>query len=302
MLSPQTLNPKPVERESDWVCEGIRRESNGMHVQEPTAEFIAGEGDDKAKGYKWQYIEKFQTSDKQGKKSREVLGHVVGLLCTAAGMCIEPQDRTGRVTHDKLIDTSGRIEFVSRIFVKVDARTMYSLPKLRKTFFAACVTFNVADSLHEACAVKMLSLISVAEQCPLQSQFFEMPFRFHQHRATTDHLHVQRRKYEWWEYKLVLYAKDNKLAESRSTVYEHFMQKISDWGHSQATDAMKKALAFETQQDERDIQALIDLLKGIDGKDQEEVASAVPRYVAVLPPLPAAAGPRGATARSDLRW
>ena len=161
------------------------------------SDFICGEGDDIAKGYKWSFIELFETSDMKGKRCRDVLGYVIGLLYCAAGMSLEPQDRTGRVGFDKLIDSSGRIEFVSRIFVEVNPTTMYSYPKLRKTFAAASVTFNVEAPLHEACAVKMLSLIAVSDQCPLQSQIYALLFRYHQHMSGSDSLDIRRRKYDW---------------------------------------------------------------------------------------------------------
>ena len=156
-----------VEKEAKWVCDGIRRESCGLPVKPPDCDFICGEGDDKTKGYKWSYIELFETSD--------------------------PQDRTGRVGYDKLIDVSGRIEFVSRIFVEINPSLMYSYPKLRKTFAAASVTFNVEALLHDACAIKMLSLISVSEQCPLQSEIYAMLYRFHQYRSGLEDLHITRR-------------------------------------------------------------------------------------------------------------
>ena len=200
-------------------------------------------------------------------------------------MSIEPQDRTGRVEYDKLIDTSGRIEFVSRIVVQVSGDRMHSFPKLRKTFYAAAVTFNMDAPLHEACAVKMLSLISVAVQCPLQSQFYGMLFRYHQHRAKFDSLNVHRRRLEWWEYKLVLYAQDNQLEDSREKVYEHLMRKSSDWNYPKAEQAMLKHLSTEMQQSVADIQKLIDVIRDIDGKDQDGVAETVGRCYALLPPV-----------------
>ena len=185
-----------VEKEAKWVCDGIRRESYGLPVKAPDCDFICGEGDGKTKGYKWSFIELFETADRTGKRCREVLGYVVGLLYCSAGMSLEPQDRTGRVGYDKLTDATGRIEFVSRIFVEINPSVMYSYPKLRKTFAAASVTFNVEASLHDACAVKMPSLIAVAEQCPLQSEIYAMLYRFHQHRAQSEELHIKRRKYD----------------------------------------------------------------------------------------------------------
>ena len=185
-----------VEKKAKWVCDGIWRESYGLPVKPPDCDFICGEGDDKTKGYKWSYTELLETSDRKGKRCREVLGYVVGLLYCAAGMSLEPQDRTGRVGYDKLIDVSGRIEFVSRIFVEITPSLMYSYPKLRKTFAAASVTFNVEAPLHDACAIKMLSLISVSEQCPLQSEIYAMLYRFHQYPSGLEDLHIKRRKYD----------------------------------------------------------------------------------------------------------
>ena len=63
-----------VERHAAWTWDGIRREAYGMHVRPPSAEFIAGEGNDRAKGFKWQYIAKFQTSDYSGVQGADRLG------------------------------------------------------------------------------------------------------------------------------------------------------------------------------------------------------------------------------------
>ena len=49
--------------------------------------------------------------------AREVLGLVIGLLFAEPGEGLESQDRTCRVGYDKLVDTSGRVEFTSRIYV-----------------------------------------------------------------------------------------------------------------------------------------------------------------------------------------
>ena len=274
-----------VERHAVWTCDTIRRESYGMPVKAPTSEFISGEGDDRMKGYKWQYISKFATKDYPGAKARAVLGQVVGLLYTAAGMSIEPQNRTGRVGHEQLIDVSGRVEFVSRIFVPVSNTVMHTFPKLRKTFYAAAITFNMEAPFHEACAVKMLSLISVAYQCPLQSQLFALLFRYHQYRATLDTISIQRRRLEWWEYKLLLYASDHKLGESRLAVYEHFMREASDSNYPAAEQAKLQHLSCEMQRDVSDIKRLIDLIRDTDGKEQEGVAEIVGRYAALLPPV-----------------
>ena len=274
-----------VEEEAKWVCEAIRRESYGLPTRPPDSDFICGEGDDKAKRYKWSFFQLFETSDTKGKRCREVLGYVVGLLYCAAGMSLEPQDRTGRVGFDKLIDSTGRIEFVSRIFVEIDQSTMYSYPKLRKTFAAARVTFNMEESLHAACAVKMLSLIAVSEQCPLQSQIYAMLFRFHQYLSDGDSLDIHRRKFDWWEYKLSRLVQDNGLQASRWAVYKHLMGKVADWQYPESTRAMLASLSKEMQMEVADIQSLIDAAKENDGRDVQQVVSLIRHYVAVLPPV-----------------
>ena len=199
---------------------------------------------------------------------------------------MKPQDRTGRVGYDRLIDSTGRIEFVSRIFVELDdSKTMYSYPKLRKMFAAASVTFNVEAPFHDACAVKMLSLIAVAEQCHLQSEIYAMLFRYHQHHASEDDLNVKRRKYDWWEFTLMMLVKDNNLAESRKSVYEHLMRKASDWQTTKSHAAMLKSLSQEMQMETEHVQRMIDAAKDIDGTDAQQVTDMVRRYVAALPPV-----------------
>ena len=144
-------------------------------MKKPDAEFMAGEGDDRTKAYRWKFVQHFICRDRRGKRAREVLGLVTALLYVASGMSLEPQDDTGRVSPEKLIDPTNRIEFVSRIFVPIcGGSKMFSFPKLRKTFAAATVTFNVADPYPEAAAMKMLSIMSMADQCPLQFAFYSM--------------------------------------------------------------------------------------------------------------------------------
>ena len=103
------------------MCWGLLKISC-QSVKHPEAEFIMGEGDDKVKGHTWSFIKKFELKDTKKANARMVLGLVTGFLYTAAGMILEPQDRTGRVGHEGhegLIDKTGRTEFTSRIFVPV---------------------------------------------------------------------------------------------------------------------------------------------------------------------------------------
>ena len=71
---------------------------------------------------------------------------------------------------------------------------MYSFPTLRKTFAAASVTFNMTDPHPDACAVKMLSILSMAQQCPLQSAFYAKIDRYYATRATKTRINVTKRK------------------------------------------------------------------------------------------------------------
>ncbi|CAE7250896.1 unnamed protein product, partial [Symbiodinium sp. KB8] len=112
-----------VKEAAEYMAETIRRESSGQHVKRPNREFIAGEGDDRAKAYLWDFIQKFELKDRKNKRSREVLGLVTAILYVSAGMSLEPQDRTGRVPPDQLIDKENRIEFTSRIYVPLSGGT-----------------------------------------------------------------------------------------------------------------------------------------------------------------------------------
>ena len=59
--------------------------------------------------------------------SRDKLGYSIGFLNVMSGLALEPQDRTGRVRFDKYLDTSSRLEFVSRIFsITPDSRHVVS--------------------------------------------------------------------------------------------------------------------------------------------------------------------------------
>ena len=181
-----------IKKAAHYMVETIRRESAGEHVKKPNKEFIAGEGDDRAKAYAWPFIQQFQLADRRNRRAREVLGLVTAVLYVDAGMSLEPQDRTGRVAADRLIDTDNRIEFVSRIFVPLnDGQAMRSFPKLRKTFAVASITFNMRDRLHTAAATKMISIMMVCDQCPLQFAYYSMVARIHLHRVEQETMDLE---------------------------------------------------------------------------------------------------------------
>ena len=257
-----------VTEKAAYTADTIIRESTGRHVKKPDAEFMCGEGDDRAKAYKWKFIQLFQCKDKRGKHAREVLGVVTAILYVSAGMCLEPQDRTGRVSPEKLIDATNRIEFTSRISVPVANGTlMFSFPKLRKTFAAATVTFNVTDSFNEAAATKMLSIMSMCDQCPFQLAFYSMVCRYYLARITNDRIIMEKRKYEWWEFKLILLIKDNNLEATLSNIYRHL--------HERAEKKMRLS--------PREVNDFIDAFNGADGDDLRSVEELVQRYAAALP-------------------
>ena len=132
MLEDQTYIKQIIEYvtwKAQYAAKTIVRVSKGQSVSKPESEFINGEGDDRLKGYKWSFIQKFQTRDMNGKSCRKVLGVVTAILYTISGMSLEPQDRTGRVSAEKLIDPTARMEFTSRIFVPLDdGKVMRSFP------------------------------------------------------------------------------------------------------------------------------------------------------------------------------
>ena len=164
----------------------MERESQGKSVKLPEHEFLMGEGDDKVSTYTRSFIKRFQLADARDKDCRKVLGLFTGYLYTMAGMNLEPQDRSGRVDHERLIEVSGRVEFTSRICVIVGKDEMvYRFPKLRKTFAASCATFNMEQKLHEAAVTKMLSIVQMCVQCPLLSSFYMMIYRYHRRRCKT---------------------------------------------------------------------------------------------------------------------
>ena len=199
-----------VAAKAERLADTITRVSKGQHVTKEDSEFLNGEGDDRVKGFRWAFIQRFETKDKKNKDARESLGVMTSFMYTLAGMSLEPQDRTGRVSAEKLIDKSQRIEYISRIFVPIqDGKAMRSFPKLRKTFAAATVTFNVNDPFLTAAATKMLSIMMMCEQCPLQFPFYSLIFRFYQHQLKDDTIITTKRKYEWWELKLIYMISDN---------------------------------------------------------------------------------------------
>ena len=250
------------------------------------SEFINGEGDDRLKGYRWAFIQIFETRDMYGKHARRVLGVITAALYTMAGMSLEPQDRTGRVSADKLIDKTKRIEFTSRIFVPVNGgKSMCSFPKLRKTFSAATVTFNVNDPFLTAAATKMLSIMAICEQCPLQFSFYSMVFRYYHKQIVDDALITGKRKYEWWELKLLYIVSDNNLESSMKAVYAHLTNRAQGYTAPSITSGMLNALAEETRLASKEIVNLIDAFDGATGDDLGSVQDLVQRYVAILPPV-----------------
>ncbi|CAE7235180.1 unnamed protein product [Symbiodinium sp. KB8] len=227
-----------VKEAAEYMAETIRRESSGQHVKRPNREFIAGEGDDRAKAYLWDFIQKFELKDRKNKRSREVLG------------------------------LENRIEFTSRIYVPLSGGTqMRSFPKLRKTFSVASITFNVRDHLHLAAATKMISIMMVAEQCPLQFAYYSMVARVHLHMLEDDRLDLQRRKYEWWESKLVHLISDNSLDNSLRNVYEFLRGRVAADEDPALSAQMVSAISKEMQTDSKSILAMIDAFEGVEGGD-----------------------------------
>ena len=55
-----------VEEKAVYRADTVKRESKGWRTKRPESEFINGEGDDRAKGYKWSFIKKFEFKDKKG--------------------------------------------------------------------------------------------------------------------------------------------------------------------------------------------------------------------------------------------
>ena len=275
-----------VKEAAEYMAETIRRESSGQHVKRPNREFIAGEGDDRAKAYLWDFIQKFELKDRKNKRSREVLGLVTAVLYVSAGMSLEPQDRTGRVPPDQLIDKENRIEFASRIYVPLNGGThMRSFPKLRKTFSVASITFNVRDHLHLAAATKMISIMMVAEQCPLQFAYYSMVARVHLHMLEDDRLDLHRRKYEWWESKLVHLISDNSLDNSLRNVYDFLRGRVAADEDPDLSAQMVSALSKEMQTDSKAILAMIDAFEGVEGGDLQLAAELTQRYATALPPV-----------------
>ena len=135
---------------------------------------------------------------------------------------------------------------------------MYSFPKLRKTFAAASVTFNMEQSFHDACACKMLSIVQMATQCPLQTAFYSMLYRYHRHRAENVPINTNRRKYEWWEFKMVKMTEDNDLEPTFDAVHEHLRSKIEHWTHCEHKRDMLQALSVEMQVDKDAVIGLMD--------------------------------------------
>ena len=275
-----------VAAKADRLADTITRVSKGQHVTKEDSEFLNGEGDDRVKGFRWAFIQRFETNDKKNKDARESLGVMTSFMYTLAGMSLEPQDRTGRVSAEKLIDKTQRIEYISRIFVPIqDGKAMRSFPKLRKTFAAATVTFNVNDPFLTAAATKMLSIMMMCEQCPLQFPFYSLIFRFYQHQLKDDTIITTKRKYEWWELKLIYMISDNGLQQSMTAVCKHLADKANANTSPEIADAMLAALAAETQLARKDLICLIDAITETEGDDRGTVQDLVQRYVSVLPPV-----------------
>ncbi|CAE7300582.1 unnamed protein product [Symbiodinium natans] len=195
-------------------------------------------------------------------------------------MSLEPQDRTGRATADKLIDTTSRMEFTSRIFVPLEkGAVMRSFPKLRKTFAAATVTFNVTDDFPKAAATKMLSIMGICDQCPLQFAFYARIYRYHKQRLTDDRLVTVKRKYEWWELKLIHMVNDNNLESTLSAVYEHLKSKAEGYTAPSLQGGMLDALSVETRLAKKDLINLIDAFNGAEGDNLGSIQELVQRML-----------------------
>ena len=138
--------------------------------------------------------------------ARQVIGSSMVAASVIMGMELEPQGPGGVVHHSEYYRHSDRIEFVSRIFCVERSddgaiRCHGSFPKVRKTFRAACVTFDKEKSWVTAATCKWLAIMRNTLSDLRQFNFYYMLTRWanqvakdHQIRVTFDPGHK-----EWWQ-------------------------------------------------------------------------------------------------------
>ena len=130
--------------------------------------------------------------------------------------------------------------------------------------------------VHEAAATKMLSIVQMCIQCPLQSAFYMTLYQFHRLRRQTAEIKRQRQKFEWWEFKMIKLIEDNELSDhTLDTVAPHMETQIEKWQHCTHSGDMLKALCSETQVEHSRIIGIIDALRSEPGQHLDSVQSLV---------------------------
>ena len=100
-----------------------------------------------------------------------------------------------------------------------------------------------------------------------------------------DRLDLQRRKYEWWESKLVHLISDNSLDNSLRNVYEFLRGRVAADEDPALSAQMVSAISKEMQTDSKSILAMIDAFEGVEGGDLQLASELTQRYAAAHPPV-----------------
>ena len=90
----------------------------------------------------------------------------------------------------------------------------------------------MGQEFHQAYATKMLSIMQMCPQCPLQVSLYGMLYRYHAARikSTSVQINCQRNKYDWWEFKMLKMIQDNDVKnDSLGGVYDHIMAASFSW-------------------------------------------------------------------------
>ena len=112
-----------------------------------------------------------------------------------------------------------------------------------------------------------------------------MIYRYYQKRIEDDRLITVKRKYEWWELKLIHMVADNNLESTLSAVHAHLTNRAQGYTSPSLHRGILDALASETRLAASELVNLIDAFEGASGDDLGSVQDLVQRYVAILPPV-----------------
>ena len=100
--------------------------------------------------------------------------------------------------------------------------------------------------------------------------------------VTDEKILMEKRKYEWWEYKLVLLIRDNDLTATLSKIYDHLRERALVASAPEVQDEILTAVAREMRSDKQTLINMIDAFNSAEGDGLRSIEDLVKLYAAAL--------------------